>query len=192
MALSREDEKILLGIRKPLFSYCYSLTRNRDNAEDLVQETLLKCIKYWDRFEKGTNLQAWAVTIARNQYLTEMRRNKFRGDLTAEQMQARTEELHLGGLPHQESHIYLKQVFEAMASINPEQGSAVISVALGENYEDIAQATDVPVGTVKSRVFRGRRALCQAFDPEILASPDAEISPVPENAALQGILSREP
>lgn len=134
-----------------------SLSGNRDTADDLVQETLLKAWAARLRFQAGTNMRAWTFIILRNLFLSQMRRSRFKGewdDLTADRL--------LAAPASQDRHIDLGDLQRALIQLPEPQREALILVGAGGfAYEEAAEICGCAVGTIKSRVARGRTALEQ-------------------------------
>ena len=132
-----------------------SLSGSRDLADDLVQETLLKAWAARQRFQAGTNMRAWTFIILRNLYLSQMRRARFRGewdDLVADRI--------LAAPASQDRHVELGDMQRALLHLPQPQREALILVGAGGfAYEEAAEICNVAVGTIKSRVARGRVAL---------------------------------
>lgn len=133
-------------------------------AEDLVQETMLKAYRAWDRFETGTNCRAWLMTILRHTFLNERRRRKRRpvaldyGEAErrpgSSEMSAWDSERALlaGGVD--------EEVVEAVEALDEAFRTPLLLRELAElTYDEIADRLDLPLGTVKSRLFRARRQL---------------------------------
>lgn len=160
-ALSDVDfKKELAAVIPHLRAFGRSLSGNRDLADDLVQETLLKAWAARARFQAGTNMRAWTFIILRNHYLSQMRRSRFRGewdDLTADRL--------LAAPAGQDKHIELADMQRALLQLPQPQREALILVGAGGfAYEEAAEICGVAVGTIKSRVARGRAALEQMMD----------------------------
>jgi RNA polymerase sigma factor (sigma-70 family) len=132
-----------------------SLSGNRDTADDLVQETLMKAWAARSRFQAGTNMRAWTFIILRNLFLSQMRRARFTGewdDLVADRL--------LAAPAGQDRQIELGDVERALQQLPQAQREALILVGAGGfAYEEAAEICGVAVGTIKSRVARGRVAL---------------------------------
>ena len=155
-ALSDEDFKTQLAAVIPqLRAFGRSLSGNRDTGDDLVQETLLKAWAARDRYEAGTNLRAWTFIILRNLFLSQMRRNRFRGewdDVVADRI--------LSAPAGQDKQVELGDLHRALQFLPESQREALILVGAGGfAYEEAAEICGVAVGTIKSRVARGRVAL---------------------------------
>lgn len=156
VALSDTDFKAELALVIPqLRAFGRSLSGNRDLADDLVQETLLKAWAARNRFQAGTNMRAWTFIILRNLFLSQMRRSRFTGewdDLVADRL--------LAAPAGQDRQIELGDVERALQHLPASQREALILVGAGGfAYEEAAEICGVAVGTIKSRVARGRVAL---------------------------------
>ena len=154
VALSDAAFKEELGNVIPhLRAFGRSLSGNRDLADDLVQETLMKAWAARQRFQAGTNMRAWTFIILRNLYLSQMRR--FKGewdDLVADRL--------LAAPASQDRHVELGDMQRALLLLPQAQREALILVGAGGfAYEEAAEICGVAVGTIKSRVARGRVAL---------------------------------
>jgi RNA polymerase sigma-70 factor (ECF subfamily) len=154
--LSDADFKEQLALVIPhLRAFGRSLSGSRDLADDLVQETLLKAWAARLRFQAGTNMRAWTFIILRNLYLSQMRRSRFKGewdDLVAERL--------LAAPASQDRHVELGDMQRALLHLPQSQREALILVGAGGfAYEEAAEICGVAVGTIKSRVARGRTAL---------------------------------
>jgi RNA polymerase sigma-70 factor (ECF subfamily) len=132
-----------------------SLSGSRDLADDLVQETLLKAWAARKRFQAGTNMRAWTFIILRNLFLSQMRRARFKGewdDITASKI--------LAAPASQDKHVELGDMQRALLHLPQPQREALILVGAGGfAYEEAAEISGCAVGTIKSRVARGRVAL---------------------------------
>ena len=133
-------------------------------AQDLVQDTMLKAFRSWHRYETGTNVRAWLLTILRNTFINEYRKEKQRGPTvdiaTAETFSLfdRVQEEDPEGRFFDQ--IIDDEVLEAVDDLPDEfRETLVLSDMEGMTYQEVADVTGAPVGTVKSRLFRARRAL---------------------------------
>jgi RNA polymerase sigma factor (sigma-70 family) len=156
VALSDPEFKAQLAQVIPhLRAFGRSLSGSRDLADDLVQETLLKAWAARKRFQAGTNMRAWTFIILRNLYLSQMRRSRFKGewdDLVADRL--------LAAPASQDRHVELSDMQRALLHLPQPQREALILVGAGGfAYEEAADICQVAVGTIKSRVARGRVAL---------------------------------
>jgi RNA polymerase sigma-70 factor (ECF subfamily) len=136
--------------------YARALTRSADRADDLVQETLLRAISKSHLWQTGTDIRAWLFTIMHNHYVNMVRR-AMRDDATIdiEQMSA---SLVANTDPTASSQ--LRELEQSLARLPDEQREVILLVGLeGMSYETAAKILSIPVGTVRSRLSRGRDAL---------------------------------
>nr|WP_255602384.1 sigma-70 family RNA polymerase sigma factor [Polymorphobacter megasporae] len=179
-ALSDGDFKTQLAQVIPhLRAFGRSLSGSRDLADDLVQETLLKAWAARDRFQAGTNMRAWTFIILRNLFLSQMRRARFKGewdDFTADRLLA----MPAG----QDRQIDLSDLQRGLLQLPQAQREALILVGAGGfAYEEAASICNCAVGTIKSRVARGRAALEIILNEGLLPSrrldaPTEGVSPL--------------
>jgi RNA polymerase sigma-70 factor, ECF subfamily len=150
--------------------YARALTRRADRADDLVQETLLRAIAKGHLWQAGTDIRAWLFTIMHNQHVNMVRR-AMRDEATVdiEQMSS-----SLVAITDPTASRQLRELDTALARLPAEQREVILLVGLeGMSYEATAQILGVPVGTVRSRLSRGRDALRQLMDmPERTRTPD--------------------
>jgi len=150
-AFKRELEEVIPHLR----AFARGLCGRPDMADDLVQETMLKAWAAQDRFEPGTSMRAWTFVILRNAYLTDMRRNRFRGEYdegVAERI--------LTAPAGQEEPIHLSDMHRALLTLPPERREALLLVGAGGfSYEEAAEICGCAIGTIKSRVGRARATL---------------------------------
>jgi RNA polymerase sigma-70 factor (ECF subfamily) len=139
-----------------------SLSGNIDNADDLVQDTLVRALANIDSFEPGTNLPAWLFTILRNLFRSEYRKRRREVEDTEGRFAAM-----LSTRPEQTGRVEFKELQQALARIPADQREAVILVgASGFSYEEAAEICACAVGTIKSRVNRARTKLAEILDIE--------------------------
>jgi RNA polymerase sigma-70 factor (ECF subfamily) len=150
-----EFKEQLAQVIPHLRAFGRSLSGSRDLADDLVQETLLKAWAARKRFQAGTNMRAWTFIILRNLFLSQMRRARFKGEwdeLTASKL--------LAAPASQDRHVELGDMQRALMHLPQPQREALILVGAGGfAYEEAAEICGCAVGTIKSRVARGRVAL---------------------------------
>ena len=175
----------LVALLPNLRAFAMSLLGNRDRADDLTQETILKAWLHMDSFAEGTNLQAWLFTIMRNTFISQCRREvREVPDPDGLKAQAQT------CPPEQEGYVDLQDLHRALTQVPPEQREALILVAgAGFSYEEAAAIIGCPVGTVKSRVNRGRLKLEELLgwvDPLEAGPSDAITAAIMAHSARTG------
>src|SRR5207245_1891569 len=158
-------EEIARDYGRFLYTVAYRLTGNRDDAEDLVQEVLLRVRRGLDTYRPGS-MEGWLSRIATNAFLDEVRRRKRRpvellpdeADRVLPAEQAADEALAAEALP--------ADVEEALRSLPPDYRAAVVLCdVVGLPYHEIGDALGIPLGTVRSRIHRGRALLRRALSP---------------------------
>ena len=137
--------------------YAVALLRDREAADDLVQDTLLRAFRNLDSFEAGTNLNAWLFTILRNIFYSAHRKRAREVEDPDGSYAARLS--HHG---EQEGHLHYADFLKAFAKLNAEQREALtLVVASGLQFDEAAEVMGCAVGTAKSRVIRARARLAQ-------------------------------
>ena len=178
-----EFKEHLAAVIPHLRAFGRSLSGSRDLADDLVQETLLKAWAARKRFQAGTNMRAWTFIILRNLFLSQMRRARFKGewdDVTAAKI--------LAAPASQDRHIELGDMQRALLHLPQPQREALILVGAGGfAYEEAAQICGCAVGTIKSRVARGRVALENLLSGSDMNSR-RQYRTDPNKTALQSIM----
>ncbi|NIM00052.1 MAG: sigma-70 family RNA polymerase sigma factor [Acidobacteria bacterium] len=166
-----EFEETALEYLTPLFNLALNLTRNRKDAEDLVQETYLRAYRFFDSYQPGTHIKAWLFRILRNTFINRYRAEKVRPDEVdfskVEQAYERVVDEHFlqANRPVSPEDALMAGVLDeeietAMARL-PEEYRSVVILALVEElpYKEIAATLSIPLGTVMSRLHRGRKLL---------------------------------
>jgi len=158
-----------------LRAFARTLCGNRDRADDLTQEALMKAWAARDRYAAGTSFRAWTFTILRHHYFGQLRRERFVGEYD----EAVAERV-LNTPGDQESRLEATDVLRALETLPATQRDVLILMSVGSlTYEDIAEICGVAIGTVKSRIARARGALSAVLETGIL--PDSR-----HNFVLQG------
>ena len=158
-----------------LYTAALRMTRNPSDAEDLVQETYLKAYRAFDSFQEGTNLKAWLYKILTNTFINSYRSRKRRPeqtelddveDLYLYRRMGGLEAVAAGRSAEEEvlDHFTESDVKDAVESLPDTFRMAVLLADVeGFSYKDIAEILDIPIGTVMSRLHRGRKALQKAL-----------------------------
>jgi RNA polymerase sigma-70 factor (ECF subfamily) len=147
-----------------LYRVALRLTGNPADADDLVQETMLKAYKAWDQYQQGTNAKGWLLTILRNAFINEYRRRVRHPETVdvdtiepyAVFSEVQDEDPEGAFFDRIVDAEVLRAIDELPVSFRE---AVVLSDVEGLSYQEIARILKVPVGTVKSRLFRGRQAL---------------------------------
>lgn len=156
-----EFEEAVFPHMSELYGTAVRLTRSRPEADDLLQEAMLRAWSFWDRFETGTNARAWMHRILMNTFINRYRRKKRERELLSEV------DRELGDRPFAEHAAFEAQadgvgdeVQSALRSLPEEFRQVVLLVDFGDmSYREVADTIGCPIGTVMSRLHRGRRVL---------------------------------
>ena len=170
-AARREFEQTALPLLDNLYGAAMRLTRDPAEAEDLVQDSMVRAYRFWDSFKQGTNIKAWLFTILRNTFINGYHRRgrarKFESDVQG-QMRSVGPSVAVAYSTSQPpgpeevvtTQITAARIREALDSLPPDYRTAVILADLeGLSYKEIADAMECPIGTVMSRIYRGRKLL---------------------------------
>lgn len=188
-----------------LFAMALRLTRDERDAEDLVQDAMVRAYRFFDSFESGTNIKAWLFRILTNTFYNEIRKSKnirrleseaesgdhFERFISASSAQGRfAEDVLLDSLTNE-------RIKEAIDSLPSEFATVVILCDIhGFSYKEIAEIADCPVGTVMSRLYRARKQLqkrlyVEALERGVIQANGAESSGGAETADLAAYRRRK-
>ncbi|MEO0633187.1 MAG: RNA polymerase sigma factor [Pseudomonadota bacterium] len=153
--LDPKDELVIhLGAMR---AFAMSLTRNATLADDILQDALVSAWGNLDKFQPGTNMRAWLFTILRNTYYSHHRKRKREVEDTEGALQA-----GLAQKPDHDGRLQMRDFQEAFDQLPEEQREALVLVGAGGfSYEEAAETCEVAVGTIKSRINRGRARLAE-------------------------------
>src|SRR5271166_44306 len=149
--LHRDIECVLANLRR----YARSLTHDAVDADDLVQECLARALGKLHLWKVGTDLRAWLFRILHNEYVSQIRRAARQGTTVGWNQY----ESSLTCAPDQIEHLEIRDLVRALKSLPEEQRTAVLLISLSSDYYEAASACKVPVGTIRSRLSRGRKTL---------------------------------
>ncbi len=160
MANKETFKQRLVALQGNLLSFAYQLTSNREAAEDLLQDTTLKALDNEEKFVENTNFKGWIFTIMRNIFI-----NNYRQTVRQATVVDRTEDLyHLNisqdsGLDTPDGSYAVQEITEVLNSFSDEFRIPFNMHVAGYKYNEIAEKLDLPLGTVKSRIFFARKRL---------------------------------
>ncbi|MGA9117065.1 MAG: sigma-70 family RNA polymerase sigma factor [Bacteroidota bacterium] len=159
----REFENAMVPHMDLLYSYAFYLTNDRDQASDLMQDTYLKAYRFFDSFEQGTNAKAWLHRIMRNTYINEYRRLRRMPEIIPydEQITPSRMTQQGGEFATRLDAGSLDDEMAAALGALPEKYRSVVVLRDIEDlpYEEVAEALEIPIGTVRSRLHRARGLL---------------------------------
>lgn len=151
----------LIAFERPLKSFAYGFTNNEEEANDLLQETFLKALTYRTKFKVKTNLKGWLYTIMRNTFI-----NNYRKAMRANTIIDRTDEQYFinsastnTGFADPDSVFSHGQILEVVGKLESEYRVPFEMYNNGFKYKEIAAKLDLPIGTIKSRIFLARKKL---------------------------------
>lgn len=157
-----DKRKALLDALPHLMRYARALTRDTDAADDLVQECAGRALSKLHLFKAGTNMRAWLFTVMHNLHAQNMRRLGRRMDKTS--LEPEMEERH-GSDGDQMGALTLRDLDRALSRLSDDQRAVVLLVGLEDmSYAETAEILEIPVGTVMSRLARGRERLKKIMD----------------------------
>jgi len=162
------QEKVL-SIQKNMFSFAMMLTSNRYDAEDLLQETTLRVLDNKDKYVDNVNFKGWVLTIMRNIFI-----NNYRKVLRSQIVVDQTGDLHHLNVSEDSSRespeetLSIKEIKFIINSLNDDLKIPFLMYLDGYKYNEISDKLELPLGTVKSRIFFARRELRRNLTEEEL------------------------
>lgn len=142
-----------------LMRFARSLTKNQDDADDLLQDTFIKAITNHEKFREGTNLKAWLYTMMRNIFINNYRKAKTRNTFNDPTDNGFFLESAQLAPQHADSDLEVSYIEKVIDSIQYDYRVAFKMYFTGYKYEEIANELEIPLGTVKSRIFLARKEL---------------------------------
>jgi len=146
-------------IESLLFGFAMKLTHNKENAKDLMQETLMRSYNHKDRFTEGTNFKAWVTTIMYNSFVNNYRKKKTRNKVVKpiEDFSYMIANKSVEG--NGDSVIMMKELKKMVGNLSDSYKVPFEMMVQGYQYDEIAKKINLPMGTVKSRIFYARKKL---------------------------------
>lgn len=157
---TNQFENELVALQSNMRNFAFSLTLNRDDAEDLLQDTTLKVLDNQDKFKENINFKGWVLTIMKNIFI-----NNYRKIVRNQTVFDRTDDLHYLNLPQNsgfetpDGSYYAGEINNSINSFADEYRIPFTMHIQGFKYEEIAKTMKLPIGTVKSRIFLARKRL---------------------------------
>lgn len=158
-------EDRLVQLQGNMFSFALSLTADRDAAEDLTQDTSLKVLVNKDKFQEDTNFKGWVFTVMRNLFIN----NYHRIARTQTIIDSNVDLSYVGaqhdseGLVAPDREMNLQEINQAIDALSQDMKEPFSMFVSGYKYKEIAETLDLPIGTVKSRIFFARKQLQEAL-----------------------------
>lgn len=157
---SKNFQSKLLGLQRNLLNFAYLLTSNRDDAYDLLQDTTLKALENEDKYVENVNFKGWVFTIMRNTFI-----NNYRKVVRSATIIDQTEDLYHLNLPQEsgldtpEGSVAVNEITAAISEFSDDYRIPFSIHVAGYKYNEIAEKMNLPLGTVKSRIFFARQRL---------------------------------
>jgi RNA polymerase sigma-70 factor (ECF subfamily) len=164
----KDFEQTALPHMDMLRNYALHLTMNSENANDLLQDTYLKAFRFWNDFEKGTNIKAWLYQIMKNSYINQYRKKvkePKKIEYNENQFYYKSSHHEVSFVPHNLKTKLYNEIFEdeitcSLERLTKDFKTVVLLSDFEEfSYEEIANILECPIGTVRSRLHRGRKQL---------------------------------
>jgi len=152
----------VISFKQALTYFALSLTHNSEEAKDLMQDTMYKAILYKDKFAETTNLKAWLYTIMKNTFI-----NNYRKNIKIKQVVDTSKDLFLINVPQTNgevspiSQIAHKDIQLVIAELEDDLRVPFMMFFEGYKYKEISEKFNLPIGTVKSRIFLARKKLME-------------------------------
>lgn len=153
-------ETRLLSIQRNMLNFAYALTSNRDDAYDLVQDTTLRALDNEDKFVENSNFKGWVFTIMRNLFI-----NNYRREKNTNVINDTSDDLYMLNMSQEssvetpEGAISVLEIREMLHSFNDDLRIPFTMYLSGYHYAEIAEHMNMPIGTVKSRIYLARKRL---------------------------------
>ncbi len=154
----------LMSLQANMLNFAYMLTSNRDDAHDLLQDTMLKALDNADKYVENTNFKGWVFTIMRNIFI-----NNYRRVVRSATVIDQTEDLYQlnlcqdSGITSPEGTYSVQEITDAIAAFPEKYRVPFTMHVAGYKYHEIAEETGLPIGTIKSRIFTARQQLQTRF-----------------------------
>lgn len=150
----------LYSYKDSLHSFAFSFTRDTDDANDLVQDTMLKAINYATHFKEGTNFKAWLYTIMKNTFINNYRRSTRTNSIMTITDEITSDKLHYSATVNDsDGKFVMEDIYKALGKLQPEYYIPFLKYFEGFKYHEIAEQLDIPIGTVKTRIHVARQLL---------------------------------
>lgn len=150
----------LISLESALKNYARMLTRDEEDADDLVQETFLKVLENHDKFDVSTNMKAWTYTIMKNTFINSYRKAKRNNDYTDSSEENYLYRMNTPDTAERpDEALHAQEINKSVMKLSHEHREAFQLYNDGYKYKEIADMLDISIGTVKSRIFFGRKRL---------------------------------
>ncbi|TCD11017.1 RNA polymerase sigma factor [Pedobacter frigidisoli] len=143
-----------------LRSHAIRYTKNEDDADDLVQDTMIKAIRFYKNFQEGTNIKGWLFVIMRNTFINDHRKNTRKKALITQTDEISSQDLVVSASDNKATGTFIMgDIQKALASIPSVYSTPFTRYFEGHKYQEIADEFGIPIGTVKTRIHMAREML---------------------------------
>ncbi|HEX6333687.1 MAG TPA: RNA polymerase sigma factor [Flavisolibacter sp.] len=149
-----EFNNLVLTHSDSLRPFAITLTRDPESARDLCQETLYKAFAYRQQYRQGTSIRAWLFTIMKNVFI-----NEYRRSLRKRRVMENVRQHHPVSAPPAEQQVHVREITAAIHGLSDSAKAACLLYLEGHKYQEIAEALDEPLGTIKSRIHFAKKEL---------------------------------
>ncbi len=156
-----EFQQQLVSLRQQLYYFALSLTKDREHAADLLQESLMRALTYRDKFRDNTNFKAWVYTIMKNTFINDHRRGKRTKTLMDSVDRERDEVRRVQQPTSPEATVKMAEIQRSLDRLDVAFREPFTMHHEGYKYHEIADKLGIPIGTVKSRIFQARHRLME-------------------------------
>jgi len=147
-------------ITNPLNNFALSLTRDLEDSKDLFQDTVLKALKNKDKFKIGTNFKAWVLTLMRNTFINDYRKKKrSKVKTVADDSLEMITNTKSAAANEGESNLAMQELMAMLDELDEKLRQPFWMNYLGMSYQEVADALETPLGTIKSRIFFAKKEL---------------------------------
>lgn len=158
--LRKDFSNAVLSFYQPLKNFAFKLTKNTNDAEDLLHDTVLRAFRYKDKFVKNINLKSWLMVMMRNIFISNYRKKKYRKtELIDVSSYAYIFEIKQNERNEAIYNLTLNDIQTAIEKMPQKYHSMIMMFCMGFAYQDIAEVNDLPLSTVKSRLYAARKLL---------------------------------
>ena len=156
-------QKQILSLDSALLGFSRRFCSSEDDRHDLTQDTLLKAWSNKEKFSEGTNLKAWVFTIMRNTYINSFNKKQKRKTFTLSEDISEYEQQYFVDTYTPEDYINQQELTDSINSLEDQYQNPLTMYHEGFKYEEIAEELNIPVGTVKNRIFTARKKVVNKF-----------------------------
>jgi RNA polymerase sigma factor (sigma-70 family) len=142
-----------------LNAYALKFTKDTDDAQDLIQDTMLKAIRYFHKFDPDTNLKAWLFVIMKNTFINNFRKNRKIQPFISQEELSSANLIRTATRNGSEGNFVMKDIKKAISKIPEAYAFSFVRYFEGYKYHEIAQELNIPIGTVKTRIHQARELL---------------------------------